>query len=40
MAPDPVKIGAVVKSLKKEAIGVVGAGIKVTSRKILASRRT
>jgi hypothetical protein len=40
MAPDLVKIGAVVKSLKKEAVGVVGAGLKVTSRKILASRRT
>jgi hypothetical protein len=40
MTPDLVKIGAVVKSLKKEAVGVVGAGLKVTSRKILASGRT
>lgn len=40
MTPDLVKIGAVVKSLKKEAVGVVGAGLSVTSRKILASTRT
>jgi len=40
MTPDLVKIGAVVKSLKKEAVGVVGQGLKVTSRQILASRRT
>lgn len=36
---DEVKIGRIVQSLKADAVGVVGAGIKVTSRKILASRR-
>jgi uncharacterized membrane protein YqiK len=40
MTPDLVKIGTVVKSLKGEAVGVVGAGLKVTSRKIMASGRT
>jgi hypothetical protein len=40
MAPDEVKIGRVVQSLKLDAVGVVGAGITVKSRKILASRRT
>lgn len=40
MTPDLVKIGAVVKSLKMDAVGVVGAGLKVTVRKILASSRT
>lgn len=37
---DEGKIGKVVQSLKLDAIGVVGAGLKVSSRKILASRRT
>jgi hypothetical protein len=40
MMPDEVKIGRVVNSLKLDAVGVVGAGIRVTIRKILASRRT
>lgn len=40
MTPDLVKIGTIVRSLKLEAVGVVGPGIKVTSKKILASRRT
>lgn len=40
MAPDDVKIGRVVKSLGLEAPSVVGAGLKVTMKKILASRRT
>jgi len=37
---DGVKIGRVVQSLKLDAVGVVGDGITVKSRKILASRRT
>jgi hypothetical protein len=37
---DETKIGRIVQSLKADAVGVVGAGIRVTSRKILASRRT
>lgn len=40
MMPDEVKIGRIVTSLKADAVGVVGNGIKVTSRRILASRRT
>lgn len=40
MMPDETKIGRVVQSLKADAVGVVGAGLNVTSRKILASRRT
>jgi hypothetical protein len=39
MMPDEVKIGRVVQSLKLDAVGVVGEGLRVTSRKILASRR-
>ena len=37
---DETKIGRVVQSLKGDAVGVVGEGLKVTSRKILATRRS
>jgi hypothetical protein len=37
---DETKIGRVVQSLKKDAIGVVGEGLTVTSRRILATRRS
>lgn len=37
---DDVKIGRVVQSLKGDAVGVVGEGLKVTSRRILATRRS
>lgn len=40
LCPDQTKIGKIVTSLKLEAVGVVGAGLKVTMKKILASRRT
>ncbi len=40
MTPDATKIGKIVTSLKLEAVGVVGPGLKVTMKKILASRRT
>lgn len=39
MTPDSVKIGKVVKSLGKDAVGIVGRGLKVTMKKILATRR-
>jgi hypothetical protein len=37
---DETKIGRVVQSLKKDAVGVVGEGLAVSSRKILATRRS
>lgn len=37
---DETKIGKIVQSLKGDAVGVVGAGLRVFSEKILASRRT
>ena len=37
---DETKIGRVVQSLKADAVGVVGEGTTVTSRKILATRRS
>jgi hypothetical protein len=37
---DETKIGRVVQSLKGDAVGVVGEGLKVTSRRILATRRS
>jgi hypothetical protein len=40
MTPDEVKIGRVVRSLGLEAVSVVGGGLKVTMKKVLASRRT
>jgi hypothetical protein len=40
MTPDEVKIGRVVRSLGLEAVSVVGEGLKVTMKKVLASRRT
>lgn len=40
MTPDMVKIGKIVQSLKLEAPSVVGAGLVVRLKKILASRRT
>jgi hypothetical protein len=40
LMPDAVKIGKIVDSLKLDAVAVVGEGIKVTSRKTLASRRS
>lgn len=40
MSPDDTKIGKVVRSLGLDAVGVVGNGLKVTMKKILASRRT
>lgn len=37
---DETKIGRVVQSLKSDAVGVVGEGLAVTSRRILATRRS
>jgi hypothetical protein len=39
LTADLVKIGKIVQSLHADAVAVVGPGLKVTSRKILASRR-
>lgn len=39
LMPDEVKIGKIVKSMKLDAVSVVGPGIRVFAEKILASRR-